>query len=260
MRADARNDRAVTAAPAAGLGATDVVLVSSTGDRDAGGHLECVAPARFRTVPSIAHRLALVAAGEATATSALFTPREWDYGGGHALLRAGGGILVDETGAQVRYAEDATSHTQVALGGTPGAIEVLAQRPWIKVRGGTWGKDRPVRLLRGEAVAHSARLSRAQGCLLGLVAGGSAGAIGLRFEDTEEMLAGQPTADVESALALARSIVGRGSYAPEAAREGDEALPIAAGSGALVRSTPLALLAHAMGVEQAAELGRQDSA
>ena len=39
------------------------VLVSSAGDRDPTGNLECVAPARFRTVPSIAHRLARVEAG-----------------------------------------------------------------------------------------------------------------------------------------------------------------------------------------------------
>ena len=245
-----RNDRPSTPGPSAGLGADDVVLVSSTGDRDPAGHLECVAPARFRTVPSIAHRLALVAAGEAAATSALFAPREWDYGGGHALLRAGGGILVDETAAQVRYAEDATSRTQVALGGTPAAVEVLAQRPWSRLRGGTWGRERPVRLVRGEAVADSARLSRAQGCLLGLVAGGSAGTVGPRFEDKEETLAGQPTSDVEVALALARSIVARGRYAPEGARgEADELPPIGEGTAALVRATPLALIAPAKGAD-----------
>jgi fructose-1,6-bisphosphatase/inositol monophosphatase family enzyme len=247
-----RNGRPVLAAPARPLRASDIVLVSSTGDRDPKGNLECVAPARFRTVPSIAHRLALVAAGEAAATSALFAPREWDYGGGHALLRASGGVLVDETGAEVRYADDGTSRTQWTLGGSAPAVEQLSRRPWPSIRGGSWGIDRPVRLVRGEAVADSGRLSRAQGCLLGLIAGGSLGATGTGsglMEDGEELLAGQPTDPCEAALALARSIVSRGSYAPEDARE-----------DALARVAPLAVFAHAQGAEGAAELGRRDHA
>jgi fructose-1,6-bisphosphatase/inositol monophosphatase family enzyme len=258
-----RNDRPVTAAPAAALAPSDVVLVSSTGDREVQGHLECVVPARFRTVPSIAHRLALVAAGEAAATSALFAPREWDYGGGHALLRAAGGVLVDETGAQVRYAEDGTSRTQWTIGGSAAVVELLSRRPWMSVRGGTWGKDRPVRLARGEAVADSGRLSRAQGCLLGLVAGGTLAAPGGRLEDGA-LLAGQPTGAVEMALALARSIVARGSYEADAAREAYEdwagSEPTDPAADVLVRAVPLAIFAHGLGVEQAAALARVDAA
>jgi ADP-ribosyl-[dinitrogen reductase] hydrolase len=283
-----RNGRPVAPAPATALRASDVVLVSSAGDRDPRGNLECVAPARFRTVPSIAHRLALVAAGEAAATSALFAPREWDYGAGHALLRAAGGLLLDETGAQVRYAEDGSSRTQWALGGSPPAVEPLSRRPWASVRGGTWGKDRPARLARGAAVADSGRLSRAQGCLLGLVAGGSLGALARgssptarlsgRLEDGS-LLAGQPTDAVEMALALARSIVSRGSYSADTAFEAyrawlesepfdvdpvmrsvlaDGSRPDRASSQALVRMIPLAILAHGLGAEEAAELGRRD--
>jgi len=55
----------VTARMPTALGPSDVVLVSSKGDRDPAGNLRCTAPARYRTVPSIAHRLALVAAGVA---------------------------------------------------------------------------------------------------------------------------------------------------------------------------------------------------
>jgi fructose-1,6-bisphosphatase/inositol monophosphatase family enzyme/ADP-ribosylglycohydrolase len=279
-----RNGRPLTVALAAALRAEDIVLVSSTGDRDPKGNLECVAPARFRTVPSIAHRLALVAAGEAVATSALFAPREWDYGGGHALLRASGGVLVDETGAQVRYAEDGSSRTQWTLGGSTAAVELLSRRPWTSIRGGTWGKDRPVRLARGEAMADSARLSRAQGCLLGLVAGGSLGAIGSGpglLEDGDRMLAGQPTGAVETALAVGRSIVSRGSYAPEAALEAYKAwldsdpfdldpvmpsvvaggsAPAGDGAAALARAIPIAIFAQALAPDGAAELGRLDAA
>jgi fructose-1,6-bisphosphatase/inositol monophosphatase family enzyme len=279
-----RNGRPVTMALAGGLRAEDVVLVSSTGDRDPEGNLECVVPARFRTVPSIAHRLALVAAGEAVATSALFAPREWDYSGGHALLRASGGVLVDETGAQVRYAEDGSSRTQWTLGGSAAAVELLSRRPWASIRGGTWGKDRPVRLIRGEAVADSARLSRAQGCLLGLVAGGSLGAIGSGsglLEDGDRMLAGQPTGAVETALAVGRSIASLGSYAPEAALEAYTAwlasdpfdldpvmpsvvaggsAPAGDGAAALARAIPIAIFAQALAPDEAADLGRRDAA
>jgi len=56
--------RATEAALPRSLGRRDVVLVSSTGDQDVDGNLRCAEPARFRCVPSIAHRLALLAAGE----------------------------------------------------------------------------------------------------------------------------------------------------------------------------------------------------
>jgi len=37
-------------------------------------------------VASLAYRLALVVAGEAEAGSGLYSSRDWDYAGGHALL------------------------------------------------------------------------------------------------------------------------------------------------------------------------------
>jgi ADP-ribosyl-[dinitrogen reductase] hydrolase len=265
-----RNGRPVTSAPAGALRPSDVVLVSSTGDRDPGANLECVAPARFRTVPSIAHRLALVAAGEAAATSALFAPREWDYGAGHALLRAAGGLLLDETGAPVRYAEDASSRTQWTLGGSPPAVEQLSRRPWASVRGGTWGKDRPARLARGEAVADSGRLSRAQGCLLGLVAGDNLGARGSSssiLEDDDRLLAGQPSGSSEMALALARSMAAKGTCSPEDARDAYDrwhaSEPLAGAAEAtasIVRVAPLALFGHALAIDDVAELARRDTA
>src|SRR3989304_8003547 len=58
-----RNDRAVETRLREGLGPLDVVLVSSTAEGDPGGTLACVAPARYRTVPSIAHRLPVPRAG-----------------------------------------------------------------------------------------------------------------------------------------------------------------------------------------------------
>jgi fructose-1,6-bisphosphatase/inositol monophosphatase family enzyme len=57
---------------------------------------------RFRAVPSIAYRLALVAAGEARAAVSLNGPVGWDYAGGHAILLGAGMDLYDQTGQSVR--------------------------------------------------------------------------------------------------------------------------------------------------------------
>ena len=110
------------------LSAADVVLVSSSGDDAAAANLDCVAPARFRTVPSIAHRLALTAAGEAAAAVSLNWPGAWDYGAGHALLRGAGATLVDETGREIAYDEDGRSKCVHAFGGRREAVRALAAR------------------------------------------------------------------------------------------------------------------------------------
>ena len=77
-----RNGRRAEPLPDRPLGAHDVVLRLERGRRRSAGQLGCVAPARFRCVPSIAHRLALVAAGEALAAVSLNSPSAWDYAGG----------------------------------------------------------------------------------------------------------------------------------------------------------------------------------
>lgn len=295
-----RNGSAAKARLPEVLDGSHVVLVSSKGDRDPERNLECTAPARYRTVPSIAHRLALVAAGEAAATSSLFAPGAWDYGAGQALLRAAGGVLLDESGREVTYAEDGTSQTLRAYGGSPVVAAGLARRPWQDVRSrDPWGDKGPMRLRRGEAVADVGLLSRAQGCLLGQVAGDNLGAL-VEFASASEIaarypggprlledgghwgiLAGQPTDDSEMALALGRSIVSRGGYDPEATigayREWYRSGPFDVGTttraalvgylvgesqanGSLMRASPLAVFAHAMPPDRAAELAREDSA
>jgi ADP-ribosyl-[dinitrogen reductase] hydrolase len=92
-----RNGKPVTHNRSAGaLNRGDIVIVSQHGDRNASANLTCVAPARFRAMPSIAYRLALVAAGEGVAAVSLNGPVGWDYAAGHALVRAAGGVLLDE--------------------------------------------------------------------------------------------------------------------------------------------------------------------
>jgi ADP-ribosyl-[dinitrogen reductase] hydrolase len=295
-----RNGREVAASLPEELGPLDVVLVSSGGDRDPETNLRCAAPARFRAVPSIAHRLALVAAGEAAAATSLFAPSAWDYGAGQALLRASGAVLLDEQGDEVAYDATGMSRTTRAFGARPAVARALASREWDALHGGgAPGGTAPARLERGRAVADSRRLSRAQGAFFGQVAGDSLGSQ-VEFETAAaiasahpygvralvdggrwQTLAGQPTDDSEMALALARSIVAEGAYEPGAAyaayREWYRSQPFDVGNttraamngylmgesqanGSLMRAAPLGVLAHAATAARAAEWARADSA
>lgn len=296
-----RNGQAVEIRLPESLGASDTVLVSSKGDRDPEGNLRCSAPARYRSVPSIAHRLALVAAGEGAAASSLSAPGAWDYAAGHALLRSAGAALVDEQGQAVGYALDGASKVKRAFAGQPGVAAALAAQPWESVgaHSSNAARPTPVRLSRGEAIADPVLLARAQGALLGQVAGDSLGSSVESASAAEvarlhpagprelvdggvwETLAGQPTDDSEMALALARSIVARSAYDATAAFEAYRAWyrsgPFDIGSttraalagylmgdsqanGSLMRAIPLAVLAHRFTPERAGRLGREDSA
>ncbi|HXK11984.1 MAG TPA: inositol monophosphatase family protein [Vicinamibacteria bacterium] len=233
-----RNGQPVEPSLPDALGPHDVVLVSSSGDSDPTGNLACTSPARFRTLPSIAHRLALVAAGEAAATASLHWPSAWDYGAGHALLRGAGAVLVDEQGREVSYGVPGGGRCLCAFGGRPRVVQALIKRPWhtLGMNPDAEGDDDlPLRLPVGRAVSDPGRLSRAQGALFGQVAGDSLGGL-VEFQAGEsirrsypdgprrlmdgghwDILAGQPTDDSEMALALARSIASRGSFEREAA-------------------------------------------
>ncbi len=125
-----RNDQALEVRLSERLGPEDVVLASASADQDPHGYLACVAPARVRALPSIAHRLALVAAGEAAAAVSLHGPGAWDYAAGQALLGAVGGALVDEEGREVAYGSGGESRCRWAFGGHPSLVRDLARRPW----------------------------------------------------------------------------------------------------------------------------------
>src|SRR5207247_2452028 len=81
----------------------DVVGVSQGANRNPLGYSANLAPARFMGVPSIAYRLALVAAGDHAATFSLNQLGAWDFAAGHALVRAAGGVLVDARGESIVY-------------------------------------------------------------------------------------------------------------------------------------------------------------
>jgi ADP-ribosylglycohydrolase/fructose-1,6-bisphosphatase/inositol monophosphatase family enzyme len=232
-----RNGRAVAPTLPTALTRRDVVVVSSGGARSPGLNLECAAPARFRPVPSIAHRLALVAAGDAAAAISVHAPGAWDYAAGHALLRGVGATLVDEAGREITYAADGTSNVKRAFAGSEAVARDLAGRDWHRTRDDVEAatKDFPLRSELGQVVASPALLSRAQGCLLGQFVGDSLGSlvefapaseIRARYGDGPRLLddggcwetiAGQPTDDSEMALALARSMTSGGRYDAAAA-------------------------------------------
>lgn len=212
----------------------DVVLVSQDADRKSEVNARLVAPRRFLVVPSVAWRLARVAAGDGIAASSLSSPCDWDVAAGHALLLGAGMDLFDSMGQPIRY--DRWGGGNV-FGGDPEVVRELVGRDWGAVHGGRQEEQEydlafPKREL---LLADPAVLSRAQGCLLGMVAGDSLGSL-VEFRTAEDIrqtrpqgvrrledgghwntLAGQPTDDSELGLLLARSIRKEGRYSPRAA-------------------------------------------
>ena len=295
-----RNGAPVAVRPPESLTPLDVVLVFSGGDRDPAMNLRCSDPARYRTVPSIAHRLALVASGEAAAATSLLGPKAWDLAAGHALVRAVDAVLVDENGREVSYAADGWGVVAKAFAGRPAVAAGLAARDWQSAQPEGWGdEEAPIRLRRGEGVHDPGLLSRAQGCLLGQLAGDSLGSL-VEFRTAAEIarlypdgpsrledggvwgtLAGQPTDDSEMALALARSLVAHGRFdgarVVEAYRRWARSEPFDIGTttraalsgyllgdsqanGSLMRVSPLAVYGHGLPSGRVAELAREDSA
>ena len=213
------------------LAAGSFVFVSPAAARWPLGNARAVAPARFVALPSIAYRLARVAAGDGVAAVSLNYPRGWDYAAGHALIKGAGGVLVDEAGREVTYAVDGVSNTDYCFGGARRAVLELAQRDWNQVK---VGKPLPPQtVLTWPRIGAGDALDRAVGCLLGQVIGDSLGSlvefrmpddIAQQYPDgvrdladggTWDTIAGQPTDDSELALDLARTLVGRQKWSSE---------------------------------------------
>lgn len=236
-----RNGAPVRAAPGSWADTLDsytVVLVSQAADRRSSVNAELVAPARFLPVPSIAYRMALVAAGEGEVGVAVSGAEDFDYAGAHALLLGAGGVLLDADGQPVSYAPEGgrrRSGRGALFGGSPKLAAELALRDWERVGRGRSEEPAPFVWPASSHIAPRDRpLDRAQGILLGQLVGDALGAqvefqtpasISHRFPQGVQdirnggpfnTLAGQPTDDSELALALARSLVERGSYDLEA--------------------------------------------
>ena len=238
-----RNGKPVARIPwSTALTPTTVVLLSDLADGRTALNAARVAPARFAAMPSIAYRLALVATGEAELGLSRSGPTGWDFAGGHALLRGVGGAFVDFRGREVIYdAMNGDSYVKTCYGGAPALVPAFATRPWEAATERHAnspllpGQYDLTKLETGRNIADAGLLSRAQGCLLGQLAGDSLGSLvefrsaasitkqyphgvrDLADGGTYGTIAGQPTDDSELALALARSIVATAGYDREAA-------------------------------------------
>jgi ADP-ribosylglycohydrolase/fructose-1,6-bisphosphatase/inositol monophosphatase family enzyme len=279
-----RNGRDV-AAPPGGVPAT--VLVSHHADRNSEGNAVAVAPMRFRSIPSIAYRLALVAAGEARAAVSLNGPVGWDYAGGHAILLGSGMDLYDAAGESIRYDRNGNSSCSGrCFGGARPVVQQLVARKWDSVLHRQTQNPEPYSLCwpkRGCTVDDTGLLSRAEGCILGQLAGDALGGL-VEFETASEIrrkhpngvrvledgghwntLGGQPTDDSEMALVLARSILNNNRYDPEAAARSYawwyESRPYDIGgtTATAVSAAAAAMVAGGSAAESARDAARQDS-
>ena len=261
---------------------TGVAFVSQDADRNARANAGCVRPlSRFIALPSVAHRLARVGAGDGDAAVCLSGCSSWDVAAGHTMLRGRGHVLVDERNRPFRYDARADGSLGFGFGGAPALVAAMAGNSWDDVRQRNETTSPLVSPRKGHGVADVARLRRAQGLLLGQLVGDALGAQ-VEFMGASEIasrhpkgvreladgvgpwrtLAGQPTDDSELALALARSLVTRGGYDRDAVRAAyvewldshpfDVGATVSSGlrgrpnpnsqaNGALMRVSPLAL-------------------
>src|SRR5207247_9633108 len=67
-----------------------------------------VFPARYAALPSVAYRLARVAAGDAVATLSIHPLAEYDIAAGLALVKAAGGVVLAAEGREVALAGTST--------------------------------------------------------------------------------------------------------------------------------------------------------
>ena len=254
-----KNGAPVSRTLPAPLSETDVVLVSGGGDRAARANLQCTKPARVMPIPSIAHRLARVAAGEAAATTSLYSPKSWDFAAGHCLILAAGGALVDQHGREPVYDDEANGTTPRLFAGSRAVALELASRDWdLAFRSERETAMPIVRLRKGGAVSDPGLLARAQGALLGQLVGSAQGR-------GAGPMAGQLGSSGEIAVACSRSLIdlasddgglrhaysawaGSSPLSPDRAmEEGGLGRPLleSLSSSALARVTPLALWSHA---------------
>lgn len=114
------------------LSEKSMVMVSAAAISKPDINSELCAPAAFYPMPSIAYRLARVAAGDAVCGISLYPVSAHDVVAGHALLLGSGGVLVDEIGSPIQY----RTHAEMArvsercFGGAPVACAELRVRNW----------------------------------------------------------------------------------------------------------------------------------
>ncbi|MFZ6049771.1 inositol monophosphatase family protein [Pseudomonas sp. CR3202] len=112
-----------------------VVMVSAAAETKPQVNAELCAPAQFHAMPSIAYRLARVAAGDAVCAVSLYPVSAHDVAAGHALLRASGGVLLDQDGQPIRYGTESEMAvvSNRCFGGAPQACQDLLTRDWERL-------------------------------------------------------------------------------------------------------------------------------
>ncbi|TRL95778.1 inositol monophosphatase [Pseudomonas aeruginosa] len=119
----------------AGLASGNHVLVSTAAAGKPELNAELCAPADFIPMPSIAYRLARVAAGDAVACASLVPVSAHDVVGGHALLIGAHGVLLNQAGAPITYSSEVQMlHvSERCFGGAAEACRELSGRDWRKL-------------------------------------------------------------------------------------------------------------------------------
>jgi len=187
-----------------------------------------VHPARYVAMPSIAYRMARVAAGDGVATVSTHSVNEYDIAAGMALIRAAGGVTVDREGSEVRLKGDPARRVSGCFAGAPAAARSLARFDWAALDA---EPRREARLtLSFPRKRPGPALRRAQGALVGHVIGDSLGSLVEQKPAAEiaqlypkgvreladggvyKTLAGQPTDDSEMAITLARVLARERQY------------------------------------------------
>jgi ADP-ribosylglycohydrolase/fructose-1,6-bisphosphatase/inositol monophosphatase family enzyme len=213
------------------LAAGEFVFATASSALRPGAWSRAVAPARYVAMPSIAYRLARVAAGDGVATLSIHGVNEYDVAAGVALIRAAGGVVLDAQGKEATLSGTLERRLSGCFAGAPAAALQLAAFDWKSL-----DNEPPLkaRVSLGFPRKHDeTRLAGAQGCLLGQVIGDSLGSL-VEFKAAPEIarlfpggvrnladggvyhtIAGQPTDDSEMALALARSLVDNRGYSSE---------------------------------------------
>ncbi len=215
-----RNGRAVK--PEATIGNPVIALNADAADHALPNHV-AFGEARVRALPSPAYRVALAAVGEVDAAMSLVTSlSSWDIAGGHALLTAAGKAIVQLDGRELSYDSDSF------YGFVAGSADVVRRLLSAKVSSSGRIDRKPT--VPTTRTGSASALSRAQGAMLGQLAGDALGSfvefldaatirdchpegvVDLRDGGTWNLIAGQPTDDSEMAFALARSICAQGRY------------------------------------------------
>ena len=117
------------------LSSSTCVMVSSAAVNQPSINRELCSPGRFVAMPSIAYRIAKVAAGDGVCAVSLCTVYAHDVVAGHALLRGAGGVLLDEHGEPIRYVTESKmmAVSQRCFGGSETACWELVVRDWGRI-------------------------------------------------------------------------------------------------------------------------------